>query len=144
MGIFHSEIDIVNIAPIALTVRFDGQDKNVPPGASKLPLIVVEHAKNQNPIMGSEDPYNPHISGARYLIGVVGSDDRIEPLTEEEWEAHLDNPTRINSQQLFEDKYSGDPKARLVLHGKGRKSTAASRAEVGGAPKGVASFSSRD
>jgi hypothetical protein len=142
MGIFHTQVDIVNIAPVTITVRFDGQEMSLPSGPGKLPSICVEHAKNQNPVMGSEDPYNPHISGARYLIGVVGTDDRIEPLTEEEWADHLGQPARLNNQQLFEDKYGNDPKAKLVLHGKVRK--AASRSEAGGAPRGEASFTRKD
>ncbi len=144
MGIFYSEVDIVNIAPVAITVRFDGQDKNVPPGPSRLASIVIEHAKNQNPIMGSEDPYNPNITGARYLIGVVGTDDRVEPLTAEEWADHLGQPSRLNHQQLFADKYASDPKAKLVVHGRKGGAPANSRAEAGGSPRGGSVFSNKD
>lgn len=140
MGVFLKHAVLVNRAPVSLSVRFDGQEKTLEPGENIVPEIVVEFAKNQNPVMGSQDPYNPHISGAQYLVGVKGTADNIEPLTDEEWQAHLEAPTRTNSRIAFEDRYGGDPKARLVVHGKGRKSTANSRVEAGGIQHGLADF----
>lgn len=140
MGIFHEMVEVVNRAPVPLTVRFDGQDTVLKPGKNMLPKLVVPYAKNQNPIMGSQDPENPHISGARFLIGVVGTRDNCEPLTKEEWEEHLNRPCRMDEQALFEERYGNDPKARLVTHGKGKRSVARSRYEAGGNEKGLASF----
>ncbi len=122
MGIFQSEVDVVNIAPVTITVRFDGQDKKMPPGPGRLPAVVIPFAQNQNPIMGSEDPLNPSRTGAKYLIGVVGTDDRIEPLTDAEWQTHLGKPCRMDMDAIFEEKYAGDPKARQVVSAK-RKSS---------------------
>jgi hypothetical protein len=129
MGIFQTEVEVRNLAPVSLTVRFDGQEKNIPPGVSRLPDMVVQYAMNQNPIMGTQDPNNPHISGAQYLIVPVGSHYDREPLTKEEWETHLNRPCRVDEQALFEEKYSTDPKARLVTYGKGKKTVAKSRYE---------------
>lgn len=137
MGIFHEQVTLVNRAPVNLIVRFDGQDKTLTPGDNVVPAIVVDYAKNQNPIMGSADPNNPHVSGGRYLVGVKladgtpGYNEEIEPLTQEEWEAHLQRPCRIDEIAAFEERYGGDPKAKLVSQGKGRKSTANSRYEAG-------------
>jgi hypothetical protein len=132
MGIFFEQVTLINRAPIDLTVMFDGQCKTLTPGENIVPRVVVEFAKNQNPIMGSANPNDPSISGGRYLVGVKGAlDEEVEPLTPEEWEAHLGRPCRINEEEAFQERYGGDPKARLVVHGKGRKTTANSRNEAG-------------
>jgi len=143
MGIFLENIVLFNRAPIDLMVTFDGQTKTLVPGPNTVPSLVVGHAKNQNPIMGSQDPYNPHMSGARYLVGVVGSQDPVEPLTLAEWEEHLRRPCREDEVRMFEDKYGSDPKAKQVTYGKGRKTTASSRSEAGAAPAGISAFESK-
>lgn len=146
MGIFHEQVVLVNRAPENLTVRFDGQDKTLVPGENMVPAVVVDYAKNQNPIMGSVDPENPHISGGRYLVGVKGAyGDEWEPLTTEEWLAHLGRPCRIDEQAAFAERYGSDPKAKMVMQGKGRRSTANSRIEAGvGNGPANATFSGRD
>jgi hypothetical protein len=142
-GVFSETVDLVNRAPIELSVVFDGQSKVLKPGSNLVPKIVISCAKNQNPIMGTQDPYNPHASGAKYLVGVRGTKDPIEPLTLEEWETHLGMPCREDVQQLFEDKYGTDPKAKLVLLNKGKKTTARSRHDAGSSPTGLSDFSSK-
>jgi hypothetical protein len=136
MGIFHQQVILINRAPVNLTVTFDGQAKTLTPGENTVPAIVVDY------------PNNPHISGGRYLVGVKDSDEpgeETEPLTDEEWATHLGRPCRIDEQEAFNEKYGGDPKARLVVHGKGRRSTANSRTEAGAGngPANV-SFSGRE
>ncbi len=148
MGIFYENVVLINRAPVNLTVTFDGQSKTLVPGENSVPAIVVEFAKNQNPIMGSGDPNNPHISGGRYLVGVKGSPDPTDettPLTKDEWEDHMRRPCREDEEAAFQERYGSDPKAKMVLHGKGRKSTANSRTEAGAGngPANV-SFSGRD
>ena len=135
MGIFFEQVELFNRAPIDLTVQFDGQCKTLIPGSNAVPRIVVDYAKNQNPIMGTQDPNNPHISGCRYLVGIVGKDD-CTPLTKKEWENHLQRPCREDEQQWFEDRYGNDPKAKLVVRGKGRKTAASSRYDAGSSPAG--------
>jgi hypothetical protein len=148
MGIFYENVVLINRAPINLTVTFDGQSKTLVPGENVVPASVVDFAKNQNPIMGSFDPDNPHISGGRYLVGIKDSSDPAEetaPLTKAEWEDHMNRPCRDNEEQAFQERYGSDPKAKMVLHGKGRKSTANSRTEAGGgAGPANATFSGRD
>ncbi len=137
MGIFLEQVELFNRAPVDLTVQFDGQCKTLKPGKTTVPGVVVQYAKNQNPVMGSQDPYNPHISGAQYLVGVVGSKDNCEPLTAEEWADHLNQPCRENVQQWFEDNYGSDAKAKLVARGKGKKTTANSRYDAGSSVLGT-------
>jgi len=150
MGIFYEHVTLVNRAPVSLTVMFDGQEKTLAPGDNSVPEMIVGFAKNQNPIMGTQDPNNPHISGSRYLVGVKVADgtpfygDEIEPLTAEEWAEHLGRPCRTDEQEAFNERYGNDPKARLVVQGKGRKSTANSRYEAGGTAPGNANFSTKD
>ena len=143
MGIFLEQVTLVNRAPIDLTVQFDGQCKTLVPGDNIVPSVTVPYAKNQNPIMGSQDPYNPHITGCRYLVGVKGTTDDCEPLSQKEWEEHLDRPCREDELIRFQDRYGNDPKARLVRHGKGRKTTTSSRYDAGSSPAGNAEFSGK-
>lgn len=147
MGIFHEQVCLINRTPVNLTVTFDGQEKTLKPGENMVPAIVVDYAKNQNPIMGSQDPNNPNVSGGRYLVGVkdaVPVED-VEPLTLEEWEAHLQRPCRMNELEAFQERYGGDPKAKIVVQGKGRRSTATSRTDAGsGNGPANASFSGRE
>lgn len=118
MGIFYEMAQVVNVAPVTINVRFDGQDMKLAPGGPySIPRVAVANGKNQNPIMGSQDPSNPHMSGARYLLREVGVDD-CEPMTQEEWQEHLNRPMRMDEVALFEELYGGDPKARMVLQGK--------------------------
>ena len=155
-GIFQDMVELVNRTPLELdekaaeiSVQFDGQSKTLVRGSNMVPRIVVPFAKNQNPIMGTQDPYNPHISGCQYLVGVKApagnkQKDPIEPLTMEEWNDHMGKPCREDVQQLFEDRYGTDPKAKLVLLNKGKKTTARSRHDAAGSsPMGNAEFSGK-
>lgn len=143
MGIFYAQKKVFNRAPENISVRFDGQEITIPPGEYALPAITIPHGKNQNPVMGTQDPNNPHISGGQYLLAVVGEDD-CTPLTPQEWATHLGQPCRMDIQASFEEKYGQDPKAKLVTLGKNRRSTATSRADAGSAPRGDAEFSAKE
>lgn len=144
MGIFIETVEVTNRAPIDLTVTFDGQCKTLTPGKNAIPRMTVEFAKNQNPIMGSGDPQNPHISGTRYLVGVAANGDNVTPLTQAEWEDHLGRPSRTNEEEAFRERYGSDPKARQIVLGKGKPTAANSRYEAGGSPKGISSFEKRE
>jgi len=130
MGIFQEMITVYNRAPVALTVRFDGQQIEIPPGATSIPKVVAEFAKNQNPIMGSQDADNPNVSGAEYLIGIVGRrGENCEPLTAEEWETHLGKPCRVNTDEMFEGLL--DTKERVFVRGRKKPKASAIEAFAG-------------
>ena len=130
MGIFQEMVTVINLAPVPLSVMYDGQQTTVPVGTSQLPKVCILLAKNQNPEMGSCDPRNPSVSGGRYLIAVKGHKaDRQKPLTPEEWQAHLDAPSRLNTTEMFEDILN--PGERVVTRGKGRALQARSLFEAG-------------
>lgn len=140
MGIFQESVQLFNRAPEDLRVIFDGQSMVLKPGVNHIPKVAVSYAKNQNPVMGTHNPYDPHVNAGQNLVGVIGTKDNVTPLTEEEWAMHLDKPCREDVQRRFEDKYGFDPKARMISHGKGRKTTASSRYEAGSSPAGNATF----
>lgn len=139
-GIFLQRVKVFNRAPIPVEVMFDGEVKPIPPGESEIPIIVLYHAKNQNPIMGSADPNDPTLAGARYLIVEEHQDGYGKPLTKEEWEAHCKRPCRMDEEAAFAERYGNDPKAKLIIRNPGAKSTARSRYEAGVDPGGLASF----
>jgi hypothetical protein len=143
MGIFQKFVNVYNRAPVKLYVMFDGQREPLEPGENELPDLTVMFAKNQNPIMGSQDPNDPSANGARYLIVAEGEPGYGVPLTKDEWEAHCKRPCRIDEEAAFAEQYSNDPKARLVLRNPGRKSTAGSRFEAAASVKGLAAFSNK-
>lgn len=145
MGIFYNTVPLFNRSPVDLTATFDGQCLTIPAKATvHIPQAAVIFAKNQNPIMGSQSIHNPHVSGARYLVADLSADDTPDnehaPLTEEEWQEHLGQPQRINAQEAFEDRYAGDPTAKLVTRGKKGKVAAGSKYEAGASTVGTATY----
>lgn len=146
MGIFYESCEVFNRTPEIRNIVFDGQEISLPPlQATQVPKVAVVNGMNQNPIMGSVDPNNPGIEGGRYLLGVVGNDEYpCTPLTKEEWEDHLGRPTRTDEQAAFQEAYGGDPRAKLVINNKGKKTTANNRSEAGAAHIGGATFSAKD
>lgn len=130
MGIFQDMVTVINLAPIPLTVTFDGQTTRIPPGESPIPRVTVLYAKNQNPVSGSADMNNPHLSGARYLISVKGAvNERQEPFTPEEWKEITAQSSRWNMEDYFADRLG--PKEHIEVRGKGRKTQARSSFDAG-------------
>lgn len=144
MGIFLKRLRIFNRAPIPLSVMFDGQREDLPPGQSELPEAAVWKAQNQNPIMGTGDPYNPGANGTKYLIVMEGEEGFGVPLTKLEWETHCKRPCREDETIWFQEKYGDDPKAKLIQRGSRQSVAARNRAEVAEIPKGNAEFTARE
>jgi len=144
MGIFFKRTKIFNRAPVELSVFFDGQREPIPSGFYELPDQTIYMAKNQNPIMGTGEADNPHVSGTQYLICEEADPGFGVALSEAEWDEHLQRPSRVNEEAAFAEKYQNDPRAKLVVRGKGKKSTAASRYEANAVVRGTAEFTSRD
>ncbi len=74
-------ICLVNRAPFPMIVTKDGKHTRLEPGDNYVNSDLVRFAKQQHPIPGTQDPYNPYV--CQYLVGVKGSNDNIEPLTQE-------------------------------------------------------------
>jgi hypothetical protein len=115
MGVFQHMIPVFNVGRVPCVVTFDGQQTTVPVGPSQLPDITLPYAKNQNPVMGSQDPNNPSLTGVKTLIRVVDKDD-CTPMTDEEWEAHSVAACRMDWLSLIEDRLK--PGERVVVKGK--------------------------
>ena len=142
MGVFQKYVKVFNRAPEPRPVMFDGQRAWIAIGHDELPEQTVRYAQNQNPIMGTGNPNDPGMSGTRYLIVREGQEGYGEPLTKEEWEAHLGRPCRIDEEAAFAEKYGDDPKARLVTIGSKKKKL--SKFEVGGNPGGLADYTTKE
>ena len=143
-GVFLQTTKVFNRAPQSVFVFFDGERREIPPGYYDLPNMTLYHAKNQNPIMGSGDPDNPHQDGTRYLVLEPGDEGYGTPLTPEAWADHLGKPCRVDEQAAFAERYGLDTKAKLIVQGAKKSSTARNRYEAGSAPKGNADFTHKD
>ena len=74
LGNVLESVTLINRSDRTLTVRYDGEEMRLKPGKTLgFPKVAVPYAKKQNPLMGSQHPYDP----TRYisLIGVEGVDD---------------------------------------------------------------------
>ena len=144
MGIFLKRLKVFNRAPIALSVMFDGQRDDIPTGFYEIPEPAVWKAQNQNPIMGTGDPYNPGASGTKYLVVMEGEEGYGVPLTKEEWETHCKRPCREDEQIWFAERYGDDKHAKLLTRGSRQAVAARNRQEAGGVPRGLAEFTAKE
>ena len=106
MALFHEMSEVFVRTPWPLTIRYDGQESTLQPGKNSIPTVTIENALNQNPLMGSADAYNPHLSGGQYLIGVIGKEKKYpcDPLTEDEIFAQNNCPSRYDYMALLGEK----------------------------------------
>lgn len=75
-------VKLVNRTGRKLKGTWDGKIYEIAPnGAYQFPLAVAQAIKRQNPIMGSEDPYNMTMD---YLVGIEEEGDPIDALTDEQ------------------------------------------------------------
>ncbi len=132
MGIFQSMVEVVNRTSGVLSVRFDGQDMDIPPNYDEkgaripdvvnvVPKLVIPYLLNQNVIMGSESALDP--SSFRSKVGIPSAkmkswqDCSYVPSGNEEI-------TRVSQAEIMDELVS-DPKAKLVTRGKVVPSSAA-------------------
>ena len=142
-GTFFKQIPVFNRAPQILFVMFDGERHPIPPGRHELPEQTVGKGQNQNPVMGTGDPYNPGAAGTKYLIVMEDQEGYDVPLTQDEWEAHCKRPCREDETIWFSERYGSDPKAKQILRGS-KHVAARSRDDAGGVPRGLADFTKKD
>ena len=83
----------------------------------------MAYALKQNPVMGSEDPFDP--TSWRSLIQVQGhkKHNNFTPMTEQEWAAHCGSPQVINREELDAAIKEDDPKAKIVVRGRKKPSS---------------------
>lgn len=76
---FGDVVTLINRTSKPLTVRYDGIDYTIEPGENPaFPRVMVKYAKDQNPLMGSEHPFDPNRFVS--LVGVKGTKDDCAPI----------------------------------------------------------------
>jgi hypothetical protein len=128
MGIFYDMTEVVNRGRAVCVVKFDGQELDIAPGPAVIPTMALLVAKNQNPVRGTAQMDNPTVSGCEYLIGIKGKDD-CTPLTDEQWAAHVNAPSRWDMDDYFSERLG--PKEHMIVRGKGRPTQAKSSFDAG-------------
>lgn len=91
---FVETVTLVNRTDKPLICTYDGHTYDLKPGKNPgFPLAAVPYAMRQNPLMGSEDPYNPNKFTS--LVGVEG--DPKKPTTPLKQSKAIE---RLNRQQV--------------------------------------------
>jgi len=111
MGIFFDTIEVVNRTSKQLNVRFDGQDMTLEPNYDEngnelegvhnmLPTIAVPYAKNQNILMGSEDPSEPSVFDVLVGVKAKAGEKQKDDISFCE---QSDEPTQVKLDELLQD-----------------------------------------
>ena len=74
-------VTLVNRSHKTLRGIWDGRHYKIAPGPSSFPEVQAVKFKEQNPLMGSENPYTLE---KQYLIGIVEQGDDVTPLEQSE------------------------------------------------------------
>lgn len=86
------QVTVVNRTKNDLHGMWDGKHVTLPPGESTHPIRAAIAFKNQNPIMGTEDPYT---SACEYKVGIKDHGDDISP-----WEPDGAEPLERLNREL--------------------------------------------
>ena len=88
MPINGDVVEVINRTSKSLTYQVDGRRFRLAPGPNHILWEHVRYAKNQNPLMGSIDPFD--IRSVGFLIGVAGTKDPVSPIEQSDDEELLD------------------------------------------------------
>ena len=82
-------VTLTNRTSKIVRAMFDGQRFVFKPGPNPgVPVVVVQYAKDQNPVMGTQDRYE--YEGSQYLVGVEAWGDDVSPIEQSEALERLD------------------------------------------------------
>lgn len=112
-------VTLVNRTSKTLRGVWDGKSYDIAPGKSEFPDYKAYKFKDQNPVMGSEDPYTLE---KQFLIGIVENGDDVTPIEQSDAIERFDRsklvgarPTQVVAGEIglfakygFEQKPSGD------------------------------------
>lgn len=70
-------VTLVNRTSKILNGTWDGKHHNIHPGKNSFPETMANKFKEQNPVMGSQDPYSLEL---QYLCGIEEDGDDISPI----------------------------------------------------------------
>lgn len=114
-------VTVVNRSSKILKGTWDGRHYDIAPGSHMFPETMAMKFRDQNPIMGSEDPYTLQ---KQYLIGIIEMKDDCTPIEQSDkveiWDRSKMSPQKQNVQVVHgEGLYSPqrDGKATLPLDG---------------------------
>lgn len=127
LGTYNDSVTLVNRTPYALNVRYDGEDISLKPGENPgFPKVVVEFAKRQNPLKGSQHPTDPR----RFIcmVGVKGTKDDCSPIAQDVLDAAAQKLERVDRDGSTWD----EPMAPVKLLKKRGYSPYEAQASVGG------------
>ena len=104
---YGQTVTLVNRTIGVLTCKHDGRDYTIEPGENPgFPAEAVRHAKEQNPLMGSQDPYRP--SHFESLVGVKGSKDPVTKIKQSK-ASELFDRSKMRGQARTATEILGDP-----------------------------------
>lgn len=117
-------VTLINRTTHQLVCTFDGEQLTIEPGENPgFPAVAVPYAKEQNPIMGTQDPLRPSVR--KYLVGVkptkgVDSNDDVSPIEQSDKVELLDR-SLIRGIGRHATIQEGDPvtpmEARVAFEG---------------------------
>jgi len=85
-------VTLINRTSKPVRAMFDGQRFVFKPGPNPgVPIVVVQYAKDQNPVMGTQDRYE--YEGSQYLVGVPEWGDDCSPIEQSDAIERLDRTT---------------------------------------------------
>jgi hypothetical protein len=88
-------VTLVNRSSKTLTGTWDGRSYAITPGKNAFPEIMAKKFKDQNPVMGSEDPYSLE---RQYLCGIEEDNDDCSPIEQSSAKTLLDVSKLPNSK----------------------------------------------
>lgn len=90
-------VTLVNRSSKTLKGVWNGRHYDITPGKHEFPEIQAQKFKDQNPIMGSENPWSGE---KQFLIGIVESGDDITPIEQSDAISLQDLTEKIRSGEL--------------------------------------------
>ncbi len=109
-------VTLINRTSKPLRAMFDGQRFVFKPGPNPgVPIVVVQYAKDQNPVMGTQDRYE--YEGSDFLVGVEDWGDPVSPIEQS------DAIERLNRSSIEDEGKTAVPGPKIKV----RRSEAISR-----------------
>jgi hypothetical protein len=100
-------VTLINRTKGTLQCTFDGHTYDLVPGENHgFPKVAVPFAKRQNPVMGSEDPYNPIKFNS--LVGVKDTSDPVTPIKQTDAVERIDR-SKVRGMGRKARVMEGDP-----------------------------------
>lgn len=106
-------VTLVNRSSKTLHGTWDGRHYDIAPGTHMFPETMAMKFREQNPLMGSEDPYTLQ---KKYLIGIVEMQDDCSPIEQSDkveiWDrskmaAHKQNVEVVHGEGLYSPARDG-------------------------------------